>query len=121
MTIATNTNNEDFAVGAAGHDATHWTMWAAAAGGAPMWTSALGNNPAALAANEFYRLAPGDISLEVPVGADGAAAATARIAVEAVVAEGSGRYFQLHDGAPGVNGTNNVLTARKLVADFSYA
>ena len=121
MATGTNTNNEDFAVGDAGDDATHWTMWDAAAGGTLKWAAALANNPAALQQNEFYRIQPGDISISIAAGADGATDSAASDAVRGVVNNPDGRYFQLHDGAPGANGTNNTLTGRKNITAFTFA
>ena len=122
MATGTNTNNEDFAVGSVGDDATHWTMWDAPNAGNLKWVSAVSGNPAALAANEFYRLQPGDISISVPEGTDGATGSGAADGVRGIMGlanSGIGRYYQLHDGAPGGNGTNNVLTTRKLIGAIS--
>lgn len=118
---ATNTNNEDFPVGTTGDDATHWTMWDQQTGGTLKWSAALGNNPDALAANEFYRLQPGDISMSVGAGTQGATASAAIDAEKGLVNDPNGRWFQLHDGAPGPNGTANTLTDRKQISDFTFA
>ena len=71
--MATATLNADvvFAVGSAGQDATKWKIFDAESGGNELWSANLANNPAALTANQFYRVRSGQAVITQPVGSGG--------------------------------------------------
>ena len=110
MAMATLTNAKDFPAGSDGDDASHWTKWSAMTGGDLKWSAALSPDPAALTANQFYRIPAGGLVQRVPIGTQGATESCAADGLHAVLDEGE--YYQLHDGDPGSAGTSNILTTR---------
>lgn len=119
MAQATTNQNIDFAVGDAGDDATHFTLWTELTGGTLLWSSTLSNNPVALVINQFYRLSSGAITLTLTIGTDGATEAMARRAFEGMIAGTT--YIQFHDGPPGSSGTDNIVTdARVAIAEDDW-
>ena len=122
MARAQNSQSEDFAAGSAGDNASHWTKWSAATGGDLKWSAALSPDPAALTADQFYRIAVNGITLRVPIGSQGATESAARDALNGIL--NGGGWFQLHSGDPGANGTDNVLTPTRIqipIARFTFS
>ena len=68
MATATNSNNLDFAAGSVGDDATHVHLYTASSGGDLLWAISLTGNPAALTANQFYRVEAGDLTFTQNTG-----------------------------------------------------
>ena len=112
MAQATTNSDQDFAVGSVGDDATHWTLWDASSGGNLLWSAALDNDPDALTANQFYRVEAGDITITLAIGSDGATEEAAQRCLEGLI--DTATYLQLHSGAPGSSGTDNVLTSTRV-------
>ena len=112
MAQATTNADQDFAVGSSGDDATHWTLWDASTGGNLLWSRTVVGNPDALTANQFYRIEAGDITITLAIGSNGATEEAAKRCLEGLI-DGQ-TYLQLHDGAPGSSGTDNVLTSTRV-------
>ncbi len=116
MAQATNTNAiESIAApaGAVGQDCTHVTLWTAAAAGALLWSRAITTNPDPLALGEPYQAAAGALVIDQPTGPGETEAMAAR-GIRGRIA--GTLYLQFHTGAPGANGTGNVLPALPRVA-----
>ena len=111
MATATLNKNVDFAVGSAGQDATKWKLFDAAQGGNELWEDNLSNNPAALSANQFYRVRANTLVITQPVGTDGAKEEFCRRELRGAL--GPTTWLQLFD----VNaGSDRALTGRIAVA-----
>ena len=113
MATATNTNDEDFNVGTAEQDANQWSAWTATSGGTMLWRRALANDPAALTANQFYRLPATSLTFTVPTGSQGGTAEAARRAAAGLVA--GGVHVQLEQSSD-----NAALTNRKFIAQSNW-
>ncbi len=116
MAQAANTNAiQSIAVpaGAVGQDATHVSLWTAARAGSFLWAKAISTNPDALALGERYEIAADALVLNQPTGA-GETEAMATRALNGRIA--GTLHLQFHTGAPGANGTANVLPALPRVA-----
>ena len=112
MSTATLNTNNDFAVGSSGDDATHWTLWSALSSGTLYWSSTVAGNPAALGSNQYFRIAANNLILTLPIGSAGATAAFANYALTQALQATT--YVQMHSGAPGNNGTSNILTSVRI-------
>lgn len=106
MATATNASAIDFNVGSATQDATHFRIYTASTGGSSIWTDTLSNNPAALTANQFYRVPAGDIVLTFPNGNDGLQSAGSLRCANGFVS--GGLHIELAESATGAAITNRV-------------
>ncbi|MYE01465.1 MAG: hypothetical protein F4Y03_09320 [Alphaproteobacteria bacterium] len=107
MATATLNVNKDFAVGSAGQDATKWKLFDAAAAGNELWEANLDNNPAALTANQFYRIRSGQFVVTQNTGSGGATEEFAKRELKGAL--GPTVWAQLFD----VNsGNDRALTGR---------
>ena len=112
MATATLNANIDFATGSVSDDATHYSLWDALTGGNLLSDGTLANNPDPLTANQFYQIPSGDIVFTLPEGSAGLSEEMARRGVVGMVV--GVIYAQMHDGAPGTNGTANILTTTRV-------
>ena len=92
--------------GAVGDDCTHVSLWDAVQNGNLLGPKAISTNPDALALGEKLAIAVEALVLTTPVGVDETAAMAERAARGKV---GGGVWVQFHTGAPGANGTDNVI------------
>ena len=116
MARAANTNvieSTGAPAGAVGQDCTHVSLWPAAAGGTLLWAQAISTDPSALDLGEQYRIAAEALVIDQPTG-PGETEAMAERAIRGRIA--GTLYLQFHTGAPGANGTGNVLPALPRVA-----
>ncbi|MDE0167331.1 MAG: hypothetical protein OXL36_19715 [Bryobacterales bacterium] len=110
MATAKNTNivrSIAAPAGAVGDDCTHVSLWDAAANGNLLGTKAISTDPDALALGEKLEFAAEALVINQPAGADETAAMAER-AVRGKIA--GGVWVQFHSGAPGANGTDNVIS-----------
>lgn len=110
MATAKNTNTVLFSIttsALAGTDATHVSLWDAATGGNYLDQQSLGNNPDALVLGERYEIKADKIIITQ----NKAANESDEMAIRAIRGRiKNGVYVQVHTGAPGANGTNNVIS-----------
>ena len=109
MATAKNTNivrSIAAPAGAVGDDCTHASLWDAAQNGNLLGTKAISTDPDALALGEKLEIAAEALVLNAPAGADETAAMAERAARGKVA---GGVWVQFHTGAPGANGTDNVI------------
>ena len=116
MATAKNTNVIDFTVGSIGDDADQWSGWTAASGGDMLIRRSLANNPAALTANQFYRVAAEALSLQQPRGANGYTEDGAERGVRGYIL--GGMHVQLEQSSDDSALTNRVNIAQ---ADWTVA
>lgn len=109
MAIAENANVMSFGTGTAGDDATEFGFWSALTGGTFYGSTAILNNPRALAATEAYQFAAGSLRLRFPRGRFQEAYAL-RVAAAAIAET---MYVSVHSAAAGNTGANEIAgTAR---------
>ena len=116
MATAKNTNivrSIAAPAGAVGDDCTHISLWDAANAGNLLGTKAISTDPDALALGEKLEFAAQTLVINQPAGADETAAMAER-AVRGKIA--GGVWVQFHTGAPGANGTDNVISELNRVA-----
>ena len=115
--MATATLNADvvFAVGAAGQDATKWKIFDAAKAGNELWAANLSNNPAALTANQFYRVRSGQAVITQPIGSGGMTEEGAKRELKGLL--GPTVWMQLFDVN---NSADRAVTGRAAVALDSW-
>ena len=109
MATAKNTNvvrSIAAPAGAVGDDCTHISLWDAQQNGNFLQSQQLSTDPAALALGERYEIAAEALVITQPAGANEAAAMAER-AVRGRIA--GGVWVQFHTGAPGAQGTDNVI------------
>ena len=93
--------------GAVGSDCTDVSLWDAATGGNFLATQSISTNPAALVLGEKYEFAVNALVLNQPQATD----EQAEMAIRALKGKvGTSFYIQFHTGAPGSNGTANVIS-----------
>ena len=109
MATAKNTNvvrSIAAPAGAVGDDCTHISLWDAQQNGNFLQSQQISTDPAALALGERYEIAAEALVINQPAGANEAAAMAER-AVRGRIA--GGVWVQFHTGAPGAQGTDNVI------------
>ena len=109
MATAKNTNvvrSIAAPAGAVGDDCTHISLWDQQQNGNFLQSQQISTDPAALALGERYEIAAEALVINQPAGANEAAAMAGR-AVRGRIA--GGVWVQFHTGAPGNNGTDNVI------------
>lgn len=92
-------------------DATIITLWDASTSGNLLQEITISNNPDALVLNARYQIAANAIVLTQPVGT-GEKEEMAKRALRGRVK--GGVWIQFHDGAPGTNGTGNVIALARV-------
>ena len=102
---------------AVGEDATHVTIWdAAGSGSAPsggnllVGAQAISNNPDMLASGDKYRIASGWTIATLTASGLMTERMARRMLTGAVTGD---IWVQWHDGAPGTNGTSNVMNVAR--------
>ena len=116
MATAKNTNivrSIAAPAGAVGDDCTHISLWDAQQNGNLLGTKAISTDPDALALGEKLEFAAETLVINQPAGADETVAMAER-AVRGKIA--GGVWVQFHTGAPGANGTDNVISELNRVA-----
>jgi len=118
MATATLNKNVDFAVGTAGNDATKWKIFDHESAGNELWAANLSNNPAALTANQFYRVRSGQIVVTQATGSGGATEEFAKRELKGAL--GPTVWLQLFDRH---NSADRSLTGRVAIqlADWTIA
>ena len=109
MATAKNTNvvrSIAAPAGAVGDDCTHISLWDAQQNGNFLQSQQISTDPAALALGERYEIAVEALVINQPAGANESAAMAER-AVRGRIA--GGVWVQFHTGAPGAQGTDNVI------------
>ena len=109
MATAKNTNvvrSIAAPAGAVGDDCTHISLWDQQQNGNFLQSQQISTDPAALALGERYEIAAEALVINQPAGANEAAAMAGR-AVRGRIA--GGVWVQFHTGAPGAQGTDNVI------------
>lgn len=109
MATAKNTNvvrSIAAPAGAVGDDCTHLSLWDAQQNGNFLQSQQISTDPAALALGERYEIAAEALVINQPAGANESAAMAER-AVRGRIA--GGVWVQFHSGAPGAQGTDNVI------------
>ena len=109
MAQATNTNavlSIAAPAGAVGDDCTHISLWTAEVGGDFLRSQATSTDPDALALGERYQIDAGALVIDQPAAANETAAMAERAARGRIA---GGVWVQFHTGAPGANGTDNVI------------
>lgn len=93
--------------GVIGKTASHLSLWTASTGGSLLRSAAIGGTPpGALTSGQRLQIASGDLVITYNT-ATGETEASARRAAAGAVA--GGVWVQWHEGAPGSNGTDNVI------------
>ena len=109
MATAKNTNvvrSIAAPAGAVGDDCTHISLWDAQQNGNFLQSQQISTDPAALALGERYEIAAEALVINQPAGANESADMSER-AVRGRIA--GGVWVQFHSGAPGAQGTDNVI------------
>ena len=109
MATAKNTNvvrSIAAPAGAVGDDCTHISLWDAQQNGNFLQSQQISTDPAALALGERYEIAAEALVINQPAGANESADMAER-AVRGRIA--GGVWVQFHTGAPGAQGTDNVI------------
>ena len=115
--MATATLNADvtFPVGSAGQDATKWKIFDHASAGNELWEANLSNNPAALTANQFYRVRRTQAVITQPIGSGGMTEEGAKRELRGLL--GPTVWMQLFDVN---NSSDRALTTRVAVPLASW-
>ncbi|MDE0716310.1 MAG: hypothetical protein OXH64_00050 [Rhodospirillaceae bacterium] len=111
MATATLNTAKAFAAGSQGQDATKWKLFDAANGGNELWEGGLSNNPAPLAADQFYRIPANTLVITQPIGSGGATEEFAKRELRGAL--GPTTWVQLFDRN---NNADRALTGRVAVA-----
>ena len=109
MAQAANTNavlSTATPAGAVGNDCTHISLWSLENAGDFLGSQAISTDPDALVLGDRYQIAAGALLIDQPAGANETATMAER-AVRGRIA--GGVWVQFHTGAPGANGTDNVI------------
>ena len=109
MATATYNAVVDFSGSSTSNDATALRIYTAASGGTLLWTIS-GITVAALAENQFYRVASGNLSLSLAAGSDGAQDAFAQLCMREALENGSNVFAELYNGSTSIS-DREALTA----------
>ena len=115
MATATLNTEIAFQVGSEGEDATKWKLFDAETGGNELWSANLSNNPAALTANQFYRVRANQFVITQPIGSGGATEEYAKRSLNGAL--GPNVWIELFDVN---NGADRSLTNRVKVPLASW-
>ena len=96
-----------------GEDCTHVSLWSALTGGDFLQSQSISTNPSPLALGEQYEIAAGALVLDQAAPTNGTEDMAERAVRGRIL---GGVWVQAHTGAPGGNGTNNVLPGLARVA-----
>ena len=104
--------------GAVGDDCTHVSLWSAAVDGDYLHSQAISTNPDALTLGAQFQIAADELVINQAAAANEQNAMVIRKLNGAIA---GGVWIQYHTGAPGADGTDNVIAiARTEIAESAW-